>query len=616
MEIKTRDNKLIIKVDEFLNGSLSNPLILKEVISNMTEDIEKIIIKTNEIIREYDPFLLKGLKKYGISDPIKEFINGKTELKDTSLIKKSEKFIKRGMSSIEIYNELFKPLIKPAFIKSTILDAPFGFKKVKDYSLNKSKVIIFSNGTKFFYYLKPFETMLDYTSLKKITNILKEIRKGELSLTNFNEEVKSIINKKELNKEIKDVVKRYTIGFGVLDLLFNDEDIQDVYIYSIDNTVHVYHVLYGDCSTNIVLSKDEIEAIATKLRVISGRPFDESFPVIDYEYDNIRVCGIREPLTYKGIGYAFRKHRQVPWNIPSFISNKMISPEVSGLVSFLVDGQCSILITGARGSGKTSFLSALITEIPSNQRIIIIEDTPELPVKKLTSAGFKIQHLRIKPGTSRGTAYELSAEEALRTALRLGESVLVIGEVRGEEAKALFEAMRVGATGNVVLGTIHGSTAYDTFDRVVNDLKVPPTSFKSTDIIISCANLRRGESLFTDRRVVSVTEVRKNWIKNPIEENGFKELTTFNRRTNTITLSPHLRESAILKKISVLKGMTINECLKSIKLRGAAKELISSLNVPKDPSSIIKYNDKITELLGNKKRNFLKKFKKFLQGFS
>ncbi len=610
-----KGNKLIIEAGELLNGSLSNPLILKEALANMGKSIDKIMIKTNEIIREYDSRLLKDLKGYGTDDPIKDFIRGKEELKDTPIIKKALPLIKRGMSSLEIYNRIFNPRIRPAFVKSTLLDVPNNFKILKEYKVGNSIVRILGNGTQFFYYLWPAELSLDYNSLKSVVNVLEEIKKGELSLTNFKEEVNDIINKKNLKKEIKDIVKRHSIGFGILDLFFEDNDIQDVYLYSIDNTVHINHIKYGDCSTNIKLSEDEIEAIATKLRVISGRPFDESFPVIDYDYNNIRVCGIREPLTYKGIGYAFRKHREVPWNIPLFISNKMISPEVSGLVSFLVDGQCSILITGPRGSGKTSFLSALITEIPSNQRMIIIEDTPELPVKQLTSAGYKIQHLRVKPGVSRGTAYELSAEEALRTALRLGESVLVIGEVRGEEAKALFEAMRVGATGNVVLGTIHGSSAYDTFDRVVNDLKVPATSFKSTDIIISCASLRRGESLFTDRRVTSITEVRKEWTRNPFEENGFKELTSFDRYQKTIKLSPELKNSATIEKISKLKGLTINECLRSIKLRGAAKELISSLNVPKDPFSIIKYNNKITELLGNKERNFLKKFKEFLKGF-
>jgi len=387
-------------------------------------------------------------------------------------------------------------------------------------------------------------------------------------------------------------------------------------LYSSGINLHLTHSTYGDCNTNIKLSKRDVEAIATKIRVASGRPFDDSFPVIDYELDdyNLRICGVREPLTFDGIGYAFRKHRKNPWSLSDFIENGMISTEVAGLLNFLVDGQCSILITGPRGSGKTSVLSGLVNEIPINQRIIVIEDTPELPINSLSEAGFKIQHLRIKPPLkSRSTGYELSAEEALRTALRLGESVLIIGEVRGEEARALFEAMRVGAAGNVVLGTIHGSSVYDTFDRIVNDLNVPPTSFKSTDIIISCANLRRGESLLSDRRVVNITEVKKDWINNPIKEKGFNELTVFDRKTKTLKLSPKIRESIIIKKIAKLKGMTVRQCLNSIKLRAKAKELIVKLKVPRNPKLIADYNNKITELINKDKKNFLPLLRNYLK---
>jgi len=604
--IKQERDSLIINS----GGSLSNKELLKNVIEHVDESINKIVIFSEFLRKEYKTKLLKGLKEL-TTNPIQDYLQGKKELEKTRIIKEAKKIMKPGMSSTDIYNKLLTPKITPRFINSQLKTRiPKGYKKVKEYKVKESSISIANKGNQFLYILKPFELKLYYESIKKVSGVIKELEEADFNISDLRKDVLKKINSKKIDNKLKNVIKRHSIGFGLLDIIFNDKRVQDVYFYSSGSNLHINHSIYGDCETNIKLSGKDVENIATKIRVASGRPFDDSFPVIDYELEgyDLRVCGVREPLTFNGIGYAFRKHRQKPWNLSDFIENGMITTEIAGLLNFLVDGQCSILITGPRGSGKTSLLSALINEVPLNQRIIVIEDTPELPVKKLSKAGFKIQHLRIKaPLKERTTGYELSAEEALRTALRLGESVLVMGEVRGEEAKALFEAMRVGATGNVVLGTIHGSTVYDTFDRVVNDLKVPATSFKSTDIIISCANLRRGESLLSDRRVVSITEVHKNWTNKPV----FKEIARFDNQSKKLKITK-LKESYVINKIAELKGMSVNQCLNSIKLRAKAKELLVKHLGLRNPSIIAGYNTKISELLSQKDKKFLSKLREFL----
>ena len=123
------------------------------------------------------------------------------------------------------------------------------------------------------------------------------------------------------------------------------------------------------------------------------------------------------------------------------------------------------------------------------------------------------------------TDTEVDPAEALRTALRLGDSALVIGEVRSKEAKVLYEAMRIGALANVVAGTIHGASPYSIFDRVVNDLGVPRTSFKATDVIVVANPVRSADGLHRWRRVTQITEVRKHWEQDPLTENGFVDLT-------------------------------------------------------------------------------------------
>jgi len=236
----------------------------------------------------------------------------------------------------------------------------------------------------------------------------------------------------------------------------------------------------------------------------------------------------------------------------------------------------------------------------------------------LTRFGYKIQHIRTSAELSEGQKYEMTAEYALRTVLRLGESVLVIGEVRGAEAKSLFEAMRIGAAGNIVLGTIHGSSAYDTWDRIVNDIGVPSTSFKACDVIVSCASLRKGEELTRNRRVTSVTEVKKLWKEDPVRERGFNELVKFNYKTDTFRFSS-LSKSPLIKKIAKEKGMTISQVLTNIRTRGKIKkmyvDIARRMKVPEllELEYVVKGNDKYYELAKRyKPKKLLNMFRKWL----
>ena len=217
---------------------------------------------------------------------------------------------------------------------------------------------------------------------------------------------------------------------------------------------------------------------------------------------------------------------------PLFVQNKMINSFTAGLLSFLVDGSRTLLLAGTRSSGKTSLLGSLMLEIIPKYRIIVIEDTLELPVESLRKLKYDILRMKVRSALLKTTT-EISADDGIRTSLRLGDSSLIIGEVRSVEAQALYEAMRVGALANVVAGTIHGASPYGVFDRVVNDLKVPATSFKATDIIVIANPIKSPDGLHSWKRVVRVSEVRKHWQKDPLEERGFVDLLKYNVETDT-----------------------------------------------------------------------------------
>jgi hypothetical protein len=217
-------------------------------------------------------------------------------------------------------------------------------------------------------------------------------------------------------------------------------------------------------------------------------------------------------------------------------------------------------------------------EIMKKFRIVTMEDTLELPVVQLRHLGYNIERLKSRSVITR-VETELPAEEALRTALRLGETCLMVGEVRSVEAKALYEAMRIGALTNVVAGTIHGESAYGVFDRVVNDLGVPPTSFKATDIIVICGMLRTADGLRRYRRVVEVTEVRKHWQKDPVEEGGFANLMEYSakedklRPTDTLINGESLIINEIAKRVKEWHG-NWDAVWSNIELRGRVKQTL------------------------------------------
>jgi hypothetical protein len=229
----------------------------------------------------------------------------------------------------------------------------------------------------------------------------------------------------------------------------------------------------------------------------------------------------------------------------------MLNSLAAGLISFIVDGSRTMLIAGTRSAGKTSVLGAVLTEIMRKYRIITIEDTLELPGNALRKLGYNIQQMKVASALTKGSS-EVSADEGIRTTLRLGDSCLIVGEIRSKEAKALYEAMRVGALANVVAGTIHGDSPYGIYDRVVNDLEVPKTSFKATDCIVVANPIRSADGLSRVRRVTQITEVRKKWENDPLLENGFSDLMKYDAATDQLIPGDDLinGESEILKSIA------------------------------------------------------------------
>jgi len=482
-----------------------------------------------------------------------------------------------------IYNKIFAPTIKPDFMFTKLMATyPKGASELDNYRVGESEVVIFAldENVQYLYHLTPPEFKIKeehYELLDLARNIIAEHKPTRQEFIDpermrevfYNvghdllEELAGYRNVKLTEEELNEltmVLIRYTVGFGLIEVLLADPKIQDITFNSPagQSPLFIVHQDYGDCRTNIIPSISDAESWASKLRMISGRPLDEANPVLDTEITipgiaRARVGVIAPPLNPFGIAYAFRRHRDKPWTLPLFMHANMLNALAAGLISFLVDGNRTLLVAGTRSAGKTSLLGAVMIEIMRRYRIITIEDTLELPSDSLRSLGYNIQQLKVASALSKGTA-EVPADEGIRTTLRMGDSALIVGEVRSTEAAALYEAMRVGALANVVAGTIHGDSPYGVFDRVVNDLKVPKTSFKATDIIIVANPIKSPDGLHRWRRVTQITEVRKEWDDDPLKEHAFVDLMKYNSKTDQLEPSDEL----INGDIDILKAIAGN----------------------------------------------------------
>ncbi len=493
-----------------------------------------------------------------------------------------------------IYNKIFKADVIPNFTFTRLVsDLPEEAEIIDQYEIkveeyDKSFVTILKkkNESKLIYHLLPPEH-----ALSEEHNILLNLARGVLVehqpkaeefvdtertrqvFFNISRDLlQDLAQTKRINLTFADVNKlatilvRHTIGFGLVEVLLQDKKLQDISLNApIPLTpIFVKHQEYNECVSNILPSQEDTDSWAAKFRLISGRPLDEANPILDTQLEigkiRARIAIVQRPLSPDGLAYSIRRHREDPWTLPLFIENKMINPFAAGLLSFMIDGSRTMLVAGTRSSGKTSLLGSLMLEIIPRFRVIVIEDTLELPVESLRKLGYDILRMKVRSALLKTTT-EMSADDGIRTSLRLGDSCLIIGEVRSAEAKALYEAMRIGALANVVAGTIHGASPYGVFDRVVNDLEVPTTSFKATDLIAVANPIKSPDGLHSWKRLLQFSEVRKHWKTDPLLEKGFVDLMKYNVEKDELEPTEDLinGESEVIKDIaSNVKGWAGN----------------------------------------------------------
>ncbi len=335
----------------------------------------------------------------------KTLISVKADFESATLIKSARTLIsklEKAPETDDLYRSFFEAQVKPSLFYSRII---FGdedaLELLDEYSVKEATVQIFKHPdkTEKLYFINLPEYSLPpekFLLVNKTIETVKSYQPGRASLSNlaksrryferiYQSTLREVAKAERINVtneeiiELSQVVARYTVGYGVLELLLSDRRVTDIYIDAPigSKTIYLVHSEFGQCQTNVVYAQKEADRIVSKLRAMSGRPFDEAHPVLDFDLPDLdtRVAAISPPLSPDGTAFAFRLHKTTPWTLAQFVDVKYLSPLAAGLLSFFIDSQATMLVTGSRGSGKTSLMSALMLEIIQNSRLIVQEDS-------------------------------------------------------------------------------------------------------------------------------------------------------------------------------------------------------------------------------------------------
>jgi flagellar protein FlaI len=297
---------------------------------------------------------------------------------------------------------------------------------------------------------------------------------------------------------------RDIIGYGAIDPLIQDDELEEIMIIGTGKPIFVYHREYGMMKTNLHFDneselRDLIDSIARQI----NRRIDQESPILDGRLmDGSRINATIPPVSADGPSLTIRKFRRDPLTIIDLINSRTISLDLAGFLWLCIDGlgvkSANAIISGGTSSGKTTTLNALSAFINPNERIITIEDTLELQIPHE-----HVIRMETRPANVEGKG-ELTMNDLVKNSLRQRPDRIIVGEVRADEAITLFTALNTGHSG---FGTLHSNDARETITRLTNEpMSVPEIMIQAIDFIIM-QNRIYTPSGVSFRRISEVAEV-------------------------------------------------------------------------------------------------------------
>src|SRR5438105_545863 len=347
--------------------------------------------------------------------------------------------------------------------------------------------------------------LLDKINLEALATIdnqrvRAEVRQAVISLIDGEPTLLSSLEKQQISDEVLDEV----FGLGPLEPLLQDPSISDILV---NTHKQVYIERKGLLELTSVSFRDNQHLLRIIDKIVSqvGRRVDESTPMVDARLsDGSRVNAIIPPLAVDGPLLSIRRFSTDKLMPPDLVDRKALSPGMMELLEAAVKARLNIIIAGGTGSGKTTLLNALSCFINPKERIVTIEDAAELQLKQP-----HVARLETRPANLEGTG-AVRQRELLVNSLRMRPDRIVVGEVRGEEALDMLQAMNTGHDGS--LTTVHANTPRDALSRIETMIAMGATNLPERAMrqqISSAIQLVVQQTRLSDgtRKVTAVSEI-------------------------------------------------------------------------------------------------------------
>jgi pilus assembly protein CpaF len=310
----------------------------------------------------------------------------------------------------------------------------------------------------------------------------------------------SSIERDRISQEVLDEV----FGLGPLEPLLNDNTISDI-------LVNTYNAVYverrGVLEKTCITFKDNKHLMHIIDKIVSavGRRIDESSPMVDARLlDGSRVNIVIPPLAVDGPLVSIRRFGKIPLTADDLLRHRALTPPMLDLLQSAVRARLNIVVSGGTGSGKTTLLNVLSGYISGSERIVTIEDSAELQIKQE-----HVARLECRPPNLEGKG-AVRQRELVINALRMRPDRIILGEVRGEEALDMLQAMNTGHDGSIT--TVHANNPRDAIARIetmamMGSISLPEKAIRAqiasaVDLIVQVARMSDGT-----RRVTHITEI-------------------------------------------------------------------------------------------------------------
>ncbi len=399
---------------------------------------------------------------------------------------------------------------------------------------------------------------------RKDLNVIQE-RRGEVNVLSTNARI------------VLYYLLRNMFGYNILTPLISDKNIEDVSISGLDNPVYVYHRNYEYLPTNVVFTKNMkvspqlditingeelLDQLVLRLFSLAGKTISVAEPIQDGMLPSgARIAAtFRKEVSYGGSSVVIRRFAEKPITILDLINSGTISPELAAYLWYAIDMRMSFMSIGVTGAGKTTLLNAVLNMVKENTKIVSIEDIPEIKI-----AHSNWTQLYARPAYA-GVGKEIGLMDLLKLSLRYRPDLIVVGEIRGQEAYVLFQAISTGHGGAT---TFHAYNTESAIKRLMNEpLNIPQEWIPMMNIIMTIRRLPVyiGDKIVLRRRVVSVHEI--------VSWNDYRTVVNWDPRADAFELK--LDQARVLRNRIEEAGLNLDDVKVEIERRALFLKLLST----------------------------------------